>query len=485
MPKPTGPTSFSTAVWPLVFFLLLLVFGLFAWPVLLDGEMLPLEVLILMALSFSCTYLLYLGYDWETIQQHMVEKVGESIGVIMILFSIGVLIGAWIVSGTIPMLLYHGISILSPQWIYVFAFLICILFSLLTGTSWGSAGTIGFVLMGIAEAYGASSAITAGAVVGGSFFGDKMSPLSDTTNVASLATDVPLFDHIRSMLYTTGPSAIIAAMIYAGLSPYFSGAIESSAQPQTIEATLSSLEGLFHFNPLLLLPLVVVIWGTMTKKPIVLTLLGSAWLALVLALIFQPFSLGDVMTSLSSGFSTDMAKGISSDVKVLNILNRGGLYNLINGITACFLIFAFIGSLEVIDAINVVIKSMMEKIRTQRQLVLAAITSTLFTNLTTSNQYATSFVIGSALKDKFDKLGVDRKVLSRSIEDAGTMMENLAPWTPSGLFMASALGVTSLEYGPYQFISLINILVAYFFAVTGIAIFKAKRADQAKAETQP
>ena len=285
--------------------------------------------------------------------------------------------------------------------------------------------------------------------------------------------------------YTTGPSAIIAAMIYAGLSPYFSGAIESSAQPQTIEATLSSLEGLFHFNPLLLLPLVVVIWGTMTKKPIVLTLLGSAWLALVLALIFQPFSLGDVMTSLSSGFSTDMAKGISSDVKVLNILNRGGLYNLINGITACFLIFAFIGSLEVIDAINVVIKSMMEKIRTQRQLVLAAITSTLFTNLTTSNQYATSFVIGSALKDKFDKLGVDRKVLSRSIEDAGTMMENLAPWTPSGLFMASALGVTSLEYGPYQFISLINILVAYFFAVTGIAIFKAKRADQAKAETQP
>ncbi len=463
--------GFWKAVWPLAFFFAAIIYGLFIQPVFLKEGMLPFEVLILMAMTFCGIYLIYHGYTWKTIQHHMTQKVGESIGVIMILFCIGVLIGSWIVSGTIPMLLYYGLQVISPDWIYLFAFLICILFSLLTGTSWGSAGTIGIVLMGIAEAYGANTFITAGAIVGGSFFGDKMSPLSDTTNVASLATDVPLFDHIRSMAYTTGPSAIIAAIIYAGLSPYFSGPLASTSQPESIQATLTGLQDMFEFNPLLLLPLAVVVWGSVTKKPIILTLLGSSWLAMILALILQPFSLSNIIESLSSGFSVSMAEGVDPDSKVLNILNRGGLYSLINGITTCFLIFAFIGMLNVIDAIDVVIRNVMEKIKTKRQLVVAALTSTALTNLTTSNQYATSFVIGTAFKDKFDELGVNKKVLSRSIEDAGTMLENLAPWTPSGLFMLGALGVSSVEYAPYQFMSLINLAVAYFFAVTGIACF--------------
>jgi len=155
----------------------------------------------------------------------------------------------------------------------------------------------------------------------------------------------------------------------------------------------------------------------------------------------------------------------------LNILNRGGLYNLIEGIVISFLIFAYIGTLQVINAIDVVINSFMKKLKTKGQTVAAAITTTLFTNMTTSNQYATSFIIGEAFKKKFDKMKVPRKVLSRSIEDAGTMMENLVPWTPSGVFMGVTLGVSALEYAPYQFISLINILLAYIFAFTGIACF--------------
>jgi len=175
--------SLSKAIWPLLFFLFLLIYGLFIHPVIFKGGMLPLEVLILMALTFSSMYLMYHGYTWDTIQDNITKKVGESVPVLMILFSIGVLIGSWIVSGTIPMLIYYGISIIDPNWIYIFSFLICIIFSLLTGTSWGSAGTIGIVMIGVSEVYGANMAITAAAVVGGSFFGDKMSPLSDTTNI--------------------------------------------------------------------------------------------------------------------------------------------------------------------------------------------------------------------------------------------------------------------------------------------------------------
>jgi NhaC family Na+:H+ antiporter len=282
------------------------------------------------------------------------------------------------------------------------------------------------------------------------------------------------------MLYTTGPAAILAGIVYIFLSPAVSGTElnQLDAKPENIQNTLHALKEIFNFNLILLIPLAVVIWGAMTKKSIVLTLLGSAWIALILALVFQNFELLDILNSFNKGFSISMAKGYEGDTGVLNILNRGGLYNLIEGIVSCFLIFAFIGTLDVIDAINVVLKNLMEKILTQKQVVFAALSSTLVTNLTTSNQYATSFIIGETFKEKFDKLKVNKKVLSRSIEDAGTMMENLAPWTPSGIFMAKTLGITALAYGPYQFLSLFNIVIAYFFAVTGIACFYNRKNEE-------
>lgn len=468
-------TTFYQAITPIFLFFILLLYGLFIHPVIFSSSRLPLEVLVLIAISASCLYLFYLGYTWDVILKHIVKKVGESVPVVLILFSIGVLIGSWIVSGTIPMLIYYGISIVDAQWIYIFTFIICVIFSLLTGTSWGSAGTIGIVMMGISEIYGASLPITAAAVVGGSFFGDKMSPLSDTTNIASLATKVHVIDHIKSMLYTTGPSAILAAIIYFIMSPGFSGALEqSSGQLLSIEQTLQDLEQLFNFNLVLLLPLVLVVWGSVSRKPIFLTILGSAWVAMILALIFQDFKLNDVFETLNRGFSVDMKSGVEIKSNVVGILNRGGLYNLIEGIVISILVFAFIGVLDVIDAIPTAIQSMMKKLKSRWQTITAALTATWVTNLMASNQYATSFIIGAAFNEKFDKMKIKRKVLSRSLEDAGTMTENLAPWTPSGVFMATTLGVSVMEYAPYQFLSIINIVIAYFFAVTGIACFYGK-----------
>jgi len=467
---------------PLIFFFLLLIYGLFVHPQFFGIEgrttyqnMLPIEVLILLAICFSAVHLFWLGFDWKTIEAHVTKKVGESVPVVLILFAIGVLIGSWIVSGTIPMLIYHGISVVNADWIYIFSFLICIIFSLLTGTSWGSAGTIGVVMMGIAQVYDANLAITAGAIVGGSFFGDKMSPLSDTTNIASLATGVDVMSHIRSMMYTTVPSAIIAGAIYFFLSPAFSAeAATKITDLSAVELTLSELDQIFNFNVLLLLPLAIVVWGSIKRKPIFLALLGSAWVAMVLAFIFQPFSFNDIFNSFNKGFSVEMAGNIDLKSNVIQILNRGGLYNLSDGIVISLLIFAFIGTLEVTNAIDVSIRALMDKLQKQSHTIAAALTATLFTNLMASNQYATSFIIGEAFNKKFDKMGIPRRVLSRSIEDAGTMMENLAVWTPSGVFMMGALGVSALEYAPFQFLSLINIVIAYFFAFTGIACFYKK-----------
>ena len=424
---------FRIAFVPIGFFFLLLLYGLFLHPVFFGGDRLPVEVLVLLALFSNCLYLLYLGFDWKVIEQGIVKKIGESIPVVLILLAVGVLIGSWIVSGIIPMLIYYGIS----------------------------------------QIYGADLGITAAAIVGGSFFGDKMSPLSDTTNIAALATDVPLMDHIRSMMYTTGPAAIIAAIIYIFLSPAMQGAaLDTSVTLAGVTETMTDLKAIFNFNIILLLPLAVVIWGSVTQKSIFLTLLAASWLAMLLAFVFQDFSINHIFDSFNKGFSIDMVSpdiNIQSDV--VSILNRGGLYNLIEGVVISILIFAFIGTLGVMNAIEISIARLMSILRTQSQTIIASLVAVLITNLTTSNIYATSFIVGEAFKKKYDQMGIARKVLSRSLEDAGTMMENLAPWTPSGIFMAGALGVSSLEYAPWQFMSLANIVIAFFFAATGIACF--------------
>jgi len=335
---------------PIIVFVFFLIYGLFGHKFLTGSEGFSIELIILMAFSFNVFYLMYHGHLWGDIESAVANKVRESIPVVLILFSVGILIGAWIVSGTIPMLIYWGLKIINPTWLYLFSFLICITFSLLTGTSWGSAGTIGIVMMGLGEVFDADPAINAAAIVGGSFFGDKLSPLSDTTNVASLACNVPLMDHVNSMLYTTIPSAIVASIYYFFQSQNLVLSSDLSVDGNLANA-IRDLESIFRFNLILLLPLLIVIWGSVRRKPIVMTLLSSAWVALVLALIFQNFNTSDIFTSLTKGFDDRMISiPIHSDI--IKILNRGGLYSLIEGIVVCLLIFAYLGTLDILNAIE-------------------------------------------------------------------------------------------------------------------------------------
>ncbi|NRB62522.1 MAG: Na+/H+ antiporter NhaC [Saprospiraceae bacterium] len=459
-------------------FLLTLIVGLFIFPKKTGQEALAIEILVFAAFCMASIYLLFRGHSWESVQASVNEKVKEAVPAMLILSCIGVLIGAWMVSGTIPMLIYYGLQLVSPKFLYVFAFGICILFSLLTGTSWGSAGTIGIVVIGMAQVYGAHLGITAGAIVGGAFFGDKLSPLSDTTNIAALATGVDLFDHIRSMLYTTLPAAAIAAVAYGLLSVDQLSDVAGTRTEQMQNAS-ESIAGMFHFSWWLLLPLGIVIIGAATRKPIVLTLLLSSFMAVLLGAVFQDIKLSDIVASLSTGFSVNMLENSLPDSSITPILNRGGLYSMKEAVIICLLIFAYLGLLQYVDAINRVMRPILAMIKKRTHAVAMTLTTTLITNLFSSNQYATSFIIGTTFKPIYSRLKIRRDVLSRSIEDAGTMMENLAPWTPSGIFMATALGVSTLEYAPWQFLSMANIIIAYFYAFTGIACFFA----EAKKET--
>ncbi|MGB0199474.1 MAG: Na+/H+ antiporter NhaC family protein [Flavobacteriaceae bacterium] len=456
---------------PVLFLLVLITYGLILQPRLFHKEAFPLEIVFLLAAFFSVAHLLCIGFKWNDIQAAIVQKLSKGFPAILILFSIGLVIATWIISGTIPMLIYYGIKLINPSYMYVLAFLIPVLFSTLTGTSWGSAATIGTVIMGIASAVDAHLGITAGAVIGGAYMGDKMSPLSDTTNLAALSVDVNLYEHIRSMMYTTASSACIVVVVFFVLGYTHPPLLQDTNSPETLQM-LTTLESMFDFNFLLLLPPLVVLMGSLRRMATLPTLLTSCALACVLALGFQQFTFENVLTALKDGFHTHMtpwATDIPERVGVL--LNRGGLYALNEVIIFTLMALTFIGTLDVTQAMPRIVNRVFAFAKTRSAVILSSLASTGFTNAITSNQPATSFIIGDAFRKQYDRFKISRKVLSRSIEDYGTMLESLIPWSSTSLFMVATLGVAHADYWHWQLLSLVNLVVAPVLAITGIGCF--------------
>ena len=472
--SPEKESLINSAI-PILFLLGIILYGLVLRPYFFQQSIIPLEVIFLSAAFFASSHLLYLGYTWNTILSNAVKKLSKGLPTILILFAIGIVIGSWIVAGTIPMFVYYGIKLINPDYIYVLAFIIPIFFSMFTGTSWGSVGTIGVVILGVATVVNADIAIVTGAVIGGAYFGDKMSPLSDTTNIAALATDVELYDHINSMTYTTLPSAFIAAIIYTILG--FVYPAESVAGDFIkLEATLTGISSIFNFNILLLLPVLIVLIGSYKRLPTIPVLLSSSLVACILAFIFQGYDFGDIVQSVYKGFHTEMAVWQDSVPENISALfNRGGLYALNDAIIVALFVFLFIGILDTIDAIPTIVEKVFAFAKTKTSVILSSLFATGITNGMTGNQYATSFIVGEAFKLKYDKLEINRKVLSRSIEDYGTMIESLIPWHPTALFMVSVMGVAVGDYWHWQLLTLINLIIAPMLAILGIGCFYKKK----------
>ena len=356
----------------------------------------PLEIVFLLAAVFAIAEFMLLGFQWNDIQNAFIQKLAKGFPAILILFAIGIIIGTWIISGTIPMLIYYGIRLINPAFIYLLAFLIPIIFSTLTGTSWGSIGTIGVVIIGVAGVIEANLGITAGAIVGGAFFGDKLSPLSDTTNIAAMDTEVNLYDHIRSMMYTTMPSAILASGIYFILG-FTHPPTGSELDTNQIAPTLEAIAAMFNFNIFLLVPTIIILIGSIRKMATLPTLLISSLSACLLAGIFQPYSLGDIMTTIHRGFDSEMAYWVAEIPENIKVLfTRGGLYELNEAIIFSIMVFVFIGTIDLVDAMPKIVDRVFTFIKSKASLIISSLFATAFTNAITSNQFATSFIIGDA-----------------------------------------------------------------------------------------
>ncbi|MEM8493513.1 MAG: Na+/H+ antiporter NhaC family protein [Pseudomonadota bacterium] len=472
---PDGRTiSFAHSVTPALVLSVLILYGLMARPLFFEQPPMPLELVFVFAAAAAIAQLLLLGFPWNAIQGAITHRLSRAMPAIFILFAIGLIVGSWMVCGTIPMLVYWGVLVIDPSWIYVFSFVVPALFSMLTGTSWGSAGTIGVVVMGIGVTVGAELPIIAGAVIGGALFGDKLSPLSDTTNFAAIGADVPLFEHIRSMLWTTVPSAMIAVVLYSSV-----GLFLRSASPESATSTDEFLDGLamiFNYSGALLLPPLVVLVGSFRGWPTLPVLLASTVLATALGLLAQPFSAAAVFESLTTGFDLAMAGDPAVPQAVSALLERGGLYSMREAIFVAVLVFLFVGAIDLLDTMPRLVGRAFAFAHTRPATVLAALGASAATNAMTSNQSATSFIVGDAFRQRFDKLKIPRRVLSRSIEDLGTMLESLVPWHPTALFMMATLGVSVVDYWNWQFLSLANFVVAPLLAVTGIGCFHGETA---------
>lgn len=454
-----------TALLSISFLVISVFYGLIVRPLILGQPSLPLEIVFLSAASLLVFQLLCISISWNSIQQAIVNKLGQALPTILLLFAIGLLIGSWIMAGTIPMLVYFALQALSVEHFYLLCFVIPILFSICTGTSWGSIATIGLVLIAVATVYQADVAIAAGAIIGGAYFGDKLSPLSDTTNIAAMSSGVELYQHIQSMLVTTLPSAVIAAIGFGlcDLSYPVNNAVAIELiETQLLSNTLVHIEQLFSFNLLLLLPVMIILFGSLMRMPPLPILILSSFSASLLAFIVQNLNITDIAQTLYQGFNVSMlASGEPLPQNIGQLFNRGGLYALSSAIMITILVFVYVGALDCISAFPTLMGSLLTRINSARVLISSTLLASAFTNAMTSSQYANSFIVAESFKNKYDALQVDRKVLSRSLEDSGTMIESLVPWSTTAVFIYATLDVSITDYWHWQLLSLINIPLAF------------------------
>ncbi|MCP3740726.1 Na+/H+ antiporter NhaC [Rossellomorea sp. BNER] len=460
--------SFFQAIVPVFTMLILLgigygVFHLRAEPLLI------IAVIVAAAMGKS------LGVSWEEMQEGIVEKTTKSMPAILILITVGILIGTWMISGTIPMMIYYGIELINPSYLIITAFIVSAIVSTFTGTSWGSAGTIGVAVMGIAMVQGVSLPITAGAVVAGAYFGDKLSPLSDTTNLASAVAGSNIYDHIKHMLFTTMPAALIGLIVYmfVGKSAYTNNDVDE----EKIEIMTSTLTSMFDWNVMLIIPILIVLVGSIKKYPTIPIMLISSITAIILGLVFQSMSLENAFLATVQGFNVSMvtASGFDSAATpeaVQNLLNRGGMNSMMGTTLIAFCSFAFAGVISKIGCLEVVLEKINEKAKSTGSIVLATVLSCLTMAITTGSSYLSILIPGELFKNVYDQRRLHPKNLSRTLEDSGTVVVSLVPWSMAGVYMSSTLGVPVIEYLPWAVMCYLGFIISIIYGYTGFTIKK-------------
>jgi len=466
--SPAGPRkpSFGLALIPLISMALLLGIGYGIYRI-------KAQVLLVAAAFITACLGAYLRYTWKDMEAGIVESIKKALPAILIMLAVGVLVATWIASGTIPMIIYYGLKLISPKYFLVTACLVCSLTSLACGTSWGTIGTLGVAFIGIALGLGIPLGPAAGAIVAGAYFGDKMSPLSDIPNLAAVTAGSNLFDHIKHMFWSGTPAWLAGLVIYFFMGLRYGG---RDFDREKIQQITSTLEKNFNFNLLLLIPILIVFYYAFTKKPTIPGMLISSGVAVALAVIFQKASLVQVAQAVNSGYSA--STGLEA---VDRLISRGGLMSMMETQLVAFTAFSFGGIMQKTGMLAVILEKIMKFADRVWSLVLTTIGTTILAALITGSSYLSMIIPAELLSDAYRKKGLAAKNLSRIIEESGGIIVPLIPWSMAGVYITGTLSVPTFSYLLYAFSNYFAVIILAIFGFTGFTMAKKIRDD----ETQP
>src|SRR6056297_1151186 len=397
-----------------------------------------IHVLLILGLCITCLISLKYGYSFDELVKGMEKSISRAMTALLIFILIGIIL--------------------------------CSLTSLSTGTSWGTAGTIGIALMGMGVGLGIPAPIIAGMVVSGAFFGDKMSPISDTTNLAAVSAGANLYNHIRAMTYTTIPSYLLALIIYTFIGFRYANGTGNTADIELIQGTLSAN---FNLNPIVILPMIILFTLNIFRFPAVPAMIIGTLSGVIVAIIFQGINIGEALTAINYGYTNQTGIAL-----VDNLLVRGGIQNMMWTFSLSFIALCLGGVLELVGYLKVLIKGILSKVKNVGSLVTLVIGTTLLGNASMGEIYLGIILNGTLYKEAFKERDLRPEMLSRLLEEGGTLTGALIPWTTAGAFMASTLGVPVVDYGSYAFLNIINPLLSIILSFMGIFIFRYKKANE-------
>jgi NhaC family Na+:H+ antiporter len=418
------------------------------------------------------------GVSWKSIMEGVSKSIATTTPAIIILLLIGSLAGTWLLSGIVPTMIYYGLQILNPKVFLVASCIICAIVSVATGSSWSTIATIGIALLGIGKALGIEEGLIGGAIISGAYFGDKLSPLSDTTNLAPAMAGTDLFTHIRYMMYTTVPTFIITLIIFL-----FLGLGIEQEESSNITSLLIALENSFNLSPWLFLVPAAVIFMIIKKIPALPALLIGTLLGGLFAILFQPHIITQVSgleaswqasyTAIMNAMGSDISVTTSNEM-INDLLSTGGMYGMLNTVWLILCAMTFGGVMETTGLLQRISSSIIQYAESTGSVVATTASTCLFFNVTASDQYLSIVVPGRMYADTFREKGLAPENLSRTLEDSGTVTSVLVPWNTCGATQSAVLGVATLAYLPYCFFNIISPFMTVLYAYFGIKIRKLK-----------
>ena len=423
-----------------------------------------IAILLFLCWMIMWPFAAHLGYSFSEMEGFAYEMAQKCIAPAAIILAVGMMIASFMAAGTVPTILVAGLKLITPKFFLALTFVMCCIMSVIMGTSWGTLGTVGIAMMGVGAGLGVNPAITAGAVVSGAWFGDKMSPMSDSTIMCSTITETYIMDHIKAMMQTTIPAAVVSLVIYLGIGIGISG---DSYDASPVDSIMNGLKGMFHINLIPVIPIVVVIVMILMKKGTIVSMMSGTVVAILIAVFYQGYSVANMGTFLYSGFTCETKNEI-----LISLLNRGGMTSMLSLLAVFVGGLGLGGILDKTGMLEPIFHYITEKYKSPRGIMLMAWCATLLCILVIADNNFAFVMVATLFGSAFQKYNLKSQNLSRILEDVGTLGSALVPWNVGAQFAAGVLGVSTLAYMPYAFLNWMTPILSLAFIILQVKIKK-------------